>query len=564
MVKKLCLILLLLVLVSSVSATIYDFYSFSDFNYGDVDSQNSWNGDSDVGYIIEEDNNKIVMWANRSDSTDYVQVSVSDVNDDEVWIVWKERQPNPANSGYNANRIFIYLNGTLIIHAGEKQDLTTVAWNNGSSYTLVSNWKSSSWHNNSILINKTNGTYTVYKDGVAKSTKGFNPALGNTYTFRLGILNAVTDGEWELDDLCIGTSYEECLIGNVLLNSPVDDTSYDTETAVNFQFNMTSDWNSSINATCDLNINDVFNQSIVVENASDNSHSFNSVTLRDSTDYVWYVNCSQDSYEDFSDEWTVIVNPYELDLNSPANATDYSKIASINFSFNASSDFWNVSQNITCNLSIDDVVNQTKIFENTWSNSLTFDEVSFTPEESTTYNWSVDCEQGTDVISGDETWYFDINTYDVLQHSPANATTYTEDTEVQFRFNATGGWDTGSNITCSLVLDGVVNQTEEFSGSTGSDVSSLLNDSLVGYYSLEDLTDALGNYNATFGQGTPTFDAGKVNNAVTTTNDNFLTVADNVDYDGGSAFTWAFWMKPTTNDGSARGILSKRVAAGNQ
>lgn len=304
-------------------------------------------------------------------------------------------------------------------------------------------------------------------------------------------------------------------------------------------------------------------------NEMPNPYTFSeSVELINNGDYDWSVNCSQGSYDGLSDEWTVTVNPYEVLLNSPANATGYSNTADINFSFNASTDFWDNTANLTCNLSIDDVFNTSQIFEGTWSNPLNFTQIDFSPDITTVYNWSVDCSQGSDIVDGSETWFFNITTFNVLQDSPVNYTVYNETVDVQFSFNATGEWDTSSNITCSLVIDGAVNQTEEFSVGGGS--ASDLYDGLGVYWSLDNVTDSLGFVNLTEA-GTPVWQTEasgncKVGGCVQfdTNAVDHLVASDHDNLSGAVEMSWSYWIDPTTVDGNARGHLAKRTSASSE
>lgn len=103
--------------------------------------------------------------------------------------------------------------------------------------------------------------------------------------------------------------------------------------------------------------------------------------------------------------------------------------------------------------------------------------------------------------------------------------------------------------------------------------NSYIRSGLIGYWSMDgaDITDKVydrsgNNNNGTIsGAATSTTKAiGKLGQAMKFNGSTIVTIPDNDSLDNTDKFSMAFWVKPTTLDGTARGIVSKRLDSTNE
>jgi len=219
------------------------------------------------------------------------------------------------------------------------------------------------------------------------------------------------------------------------------------QTEINFSWTATNGIDT--NLTCNLTINGVVNASNIA--SLNNTLTNYSVSGFNDGIYYWNVTC----IDDFDNINTSETRQYTIDTTQPAVTLNYppdnftTTQTEINFNWTATN---GLDTNLTCNLTIDGVVNASNIasLNNTPAN------YSVSGFNDGTHTWNVTCIDDSNNVNTSETRSFIVDTTQpsVTLVFPANDYKTTINF-INFTWIASNGLDT--NLTCNLTIDGIVN-----------------------------------------------------------------------------------------------------------
>jgi len=266
---------------------------------------------------------------------------------------------------------------------------------------------------------------------------------------------------------CAGTGNDDLkfiYMGGASRTIKTDGCKVTSDTEVIMEFNMTS---NMVGAW--YNGSKVQQTSWTMINSANNPESFTGIQFYAEKDFGTaeaYIN-SICATSNLSECFAVAgpVTSYNISLNAPADETSYLGSQNITFSFNTTGD-WNTSQNLTCDLYMNDAYNTTQTF--TPSHPLSFDPFQFLANTSDPgqnhYNWSVwNCSQGSNLGNATEYWDFNINSTHIEDSNLTGlifntSTSCSISTEITFltQFSCTGNTNCTGDInltlgTCSYV-----------------------------------------------------------------------------------------------------------------
>ncbi|MEM3877674.1 MAG: CARDB domain-containing protein [Candidatus Woesearchaeota archaeon] len=218
---------------------------------------------------------------------------------------------------------------------------------------------------------------------------------------------------------------------------------------ITFIFNATD---TGLISNCSLIINGQLNQT---KNSTFLTNGINNFTIlnMESGVYLWEVNCTDEG------NLSTIAGPFTLNVDKsvpsvqlvfPSNYYN-SSASSIVLQFITTDAH---SANLSCNLTIDGILNSTDIIAQ--NNSLVSQPITFYDG---IHNWSVSCSDLAGNLNSTNTWYFNISEKPSVSLSSPAPNAWTNG-NVTFTFTAS---DNDGLYNCSLLINGAVYQTKNSS-----------------------------------------------------------------------------------------------------
>ncbi len=272
-----------------------------------------------------------------------------------------------------------------------------------------------------------------------------------------------------------------------------------------FNFNWTAVDSFDDNLTCNLSVDGVVNAT----NVSSLNNTPANYTVSGFSDglHEWNVTCWDDALNvNTSETRNFSVDAVEpgVTLNYPPGGVVTSN-TSFNFNWTAVDSF---DDNLTCNLSVDGVVNATNV------SSLNNTPANYTVSgfSDGLHEWNVTCWDDALNVNTSETRNFSVDAVEpgvTLNYPPGGVVT--SNTSFNFNWTAVDSFD--DNLTCNLSVDGVVNATN---------VSSLNN--TPANYTVSGFSDGLHEWNVTCWDDALNFNVSETENFTADSNYPALTV----------------------------------------
>lgn len=326
---------------------------------------------------------------------------------------------------------------------------------------------------NNLQINNTNTinfNFTVYDnenatlnctlllDGVLNKTNinGLNGSSNYTNYTLIGIdygsynwsINC-SDGQYSNISGVFFFSINDTLPPAITLNKPLNNSQINNTQTVSLNFTATDNRNTSF--SCSLYLDSVLNATN--SSVADGTETTINLALN-YTAHNWSINCSDGLQTNVSYTYFFSINdtsPPSITLNNPINYYN-SSTNSINFNFTAID---NKDVNISCNLTIDGVVNKTAIAA-----------INGTPYNITvsnfgdgSYLWNVSCWDNSSNLNKSSTRNFTIDTVkpSITLNAPVDGYNSSSNT-INFNWTVSDNLDVG--LSCNITVDGNVNASD--------------------------------------------------------------------------------------------------------